>query len=264
MKKLMRRVDAYVEELTDMIVDCRDHRDDVAQGINDLKAVETRSALASNIDPLESANGMISSHAEMSKCLEVWKMFDNDNFVHLLGAIRKKQVSLHQIARMAMALSRESEVMMRELKRIAVVRKARAVHKERSKGLEGTSSPSACVLSIHCIGGKGLVPKDVNGTSDPYIVFSAGENSVKTNVAESSLSPMWDHHSMLVLDNPELPVKFEVFDFDKVTADDFMGSATIDLSKIGVGKTHTERFKLEGGTGEIKCEFFLALLEDDE
>lgn len=80
-----------------------------------------------------------------------------------------------------------------------------------------------------------LAAADMNGKSDPYVVFSVGESKRKSSVVTASVNPEWqpeekfwfltDDASFAVLD-------VQVFDHDRFTKDDLIGSASISLSQF--------------------------------
>jgi hypothetical protein len=72
------------------------------------------------------------------------------------------------------------------------------------------------VLMLHIFGGRNLPVADINGTSDPYVVFFQGERGVKqeTDVVQRSLNPMFDEHKVMMLSSLHDPVSFEVIDSD--------------------------------------------------
>ncbi|XP_066581872.1 protein unc-13 homolog 4B isoform X3 [Prorops nasuta] len=73
-------------------------------------------------------------------------------------------------------------------------------------------------LNVEVIEAKELVSKDANGKSDPFCALyleSAPTRRYNTAVKPATLSPIWEEHFELPLDNPENDVLFlEVWDFD--------------------------------------------------
>ncbi|XP_011497848.1 PREDICTED: protein unc-13 homolog D-like [Ceratosolen solmsi marchali] len=73
-------------------------------------------------------------------------------------------------------------------------------------------------LNIEVIEAKELVSKDANGKSDPFCVLyleSAPTRRYNTAVKTETLTPVWQEHFEMPLDNPENDVLYlEVWDFD--------------------------------------------------
>uniref|UniRef100_A0AAY4ESR5 Extended synaptotagmin-like protein 1b n=1 Tax=Denticeps clupeoides TaxID=299321 RepID=A0AAY4ESR5_9TELE len=94
------------------------------------------------------------------------------------------------------------------------------------------------VLRIHILGAQNLVAMDnlmggmVKGKSDPYVKVHVGDKTFKSHVIKENLNPIWNEMYELVLNaNPDLEVKFELFDKD-LDSDDFLGRIKLILSDI--------------------------------
>ncbi|XP_076249769.1 C2 and C2B_Munc13-like domain-containing protein staccato [Calliopsis andreniformis] len=85
---------------------------------------------------------------------------------------------------------------------------------EETKNME----PPELHLNVEVIEAKELVSKDANGKSDPFCALyleSAPTRRYNTAVKTSTLSPIWEEHFELPLEDPENDVLFlEVWDFD--------------------------------------------------
>ncbi|XP_006658585.1 protein C2-DOMAIN ABA-RELATED 8-like [Oryza brachyantha] len=100
---------------------------------------------------------------------------------------------------------------------------AAAAHKEEVIGK----------LNVRVVRAACLVTADpLTGTSDPYVVLSYGSQKVNTSVHKKKSNPIWNEVLQLSVTNPTMPVKLEVFDADKFTADDNMGVAEFNLTDI--------------------------------
>jgi len=82
--------------------------------------------------------------------------------------------------------------------------------------------------------GEGLVPKDSNGYSDPYLLIGIGASRpVKTKVIKKSLSPQWNEVHVIPYDNVTDKVSIRCFDHDTFSSDDFMGEvATFEVGDL--------------------------------
>ncbi|XP_049818190.1 multiple C2 and transmembrane domain-containing protein-like isoform X3 [Aethina tumida] len=93
-------------------------------------------------------------------------------------------------------------------------------------------------LRVHLRRGHGLVAMDKNGLSDPYVKFKCGGRLVyKSRTVYRDLNPLWDESFTVPIEDPFLPISIKVFDYDWGLQDDFMGSATLDLTTLDLLRT---------------------------
>ncbi|KAL8555267.1 hypothetical protein ACS0TY_003176 [Phlomoides rotata] len=84
------------------------------------------------------------------------------------------------------------------------------------------------VIKVNIVRGTNLAVRDVM-TSDPYVILSLGNQSVKTRAIKNSLNPIWNESLMLSIPENVPPLKLLVYDKDTFSTDDFMGDAEIDI-----------------------------------
>ncbi|XP_076913235.1 putative ADP-ribosylation factor GTPase-activating protein AGD11 [Bidens hawaiensis] len=87
------------------------------------------------------------------------------------------------------------------------------------------------LIKVSVVKGTNLAVRDMM-TSDPYVILSLGNQSVKTRVIKSNLNPVWNEKLMLSIPNTMPPLKVIVYDKDTFKADDFMGDAEIDIQPL--------------------------------
>ncbi|MCL7042890.1 hypothetical protein MKW94_018059 [Papaver nudicaule] len=87
------------------------------------------------------------------------------------------------------------------------------------------------LIKVNIVRGTNLAVRDVM-TSDPYVILSLGQQSMKTRVIKSSLNPVWNERLMLSIPDPVPPLKLQVYDKDTFTTDDHMGEAEIDIQPL--------------------------------
>ncbi|KAL0744152.1 hypothetical protein Bca4012_085665 [Brassica carinata] len=87
------------------------------------------------------------------------------------------------------------------------------------------------LIKVNVVKGTNLAVRDVM-TSDPYVILSLGQQSVKTRVIKNNLNPVWNETLMLSIPEQIPPLKVLVYDKDTFTTDDFMGEAEIDIQPL--------------------------------
>ncbi|XP_043690964.1 probable ADP-ribosylation factor GTPase-activating protein AGD11 [Telopea speciosissima] len=106
------------------------------------------------------------------------------------------------------------------------------------------------LIKVNIIRGTNLAIRDVM-TSDPYVILTLGQQTMKTRVIKNNLNPVWNERLMLSIPEPIPPLKLLVYDKDTFTPDDRMGEAEIDIqplvtaSKVHKNSTITEYIELE-------------------
>lgn len=80
-----------------------------------------------------------------------------------------------------------------------------------------------------------LIAADVNGKSDPFVVLKLGDRRLKTSTKMATLNPRWEERLLMSIEVNEdnIPIHtllVDVFDWDRFTQNDELGSVIIDLS----------------------------------
>ncbi|GFY94933.1 calcium-dependent ARF-type GTPase activating protein family [Actinidia rufa] len=87
------------------------------------------------------------------------------------------------------------------------------------------------LIKVNVVCGTNLAVRDIV-TSDPYVILSLGNQSVKTRVIKNNLNPVWNEQLMLSIPQNIPPLKLLVYDKDTFKPDDFMGDAEIDIQPL--------------------------------
>ncbi|KAK9741928.1 hypothetical protein RND81_03G138200 [Saponaria officinalis] len=103
------------------------------------------------------------------------------------------------------------------------------------------------LIKVNVVKGTNLAVRDVV-TSDPYVILSLGQQSVKTRVIKNNLNPVWNEKLMLSIPDCIPPLKLLVYDKDTFTTDDFMGQAEIDIQPLVSAAKAFERSTLQEET----------------
>ena len=119
------------------------------------------------------------------------------------------------------------------------------VHRERKRKMNFIVGMSGKCLHVQILGARNLGIADVSYTSDPYVIYSyCGKPLGTTRVRPRTLNPRWDNETFIVPLDESLPpprdmvhsqkdlIKFEVFDHDWITQNDFLGHVEMTRSKL--------------------------------
>ncbi|CAI4230022.1 unnamed protein product [Auanema sp. JU1783] len=89
------------------------------------------------------------------------------------------------------------------------------------------------LLKIRLKEGIGLAIRDASGSSDPYVKFRYKDKVVyKSLTVFKCLNPMWEEEFQMLVDDMTTNIRLEVYDYDRFCTDDFMGGASIDISRV--------------------------------
>jgi hypothetical protein len=87
------------------------------------------------------------------------------------------------------------------------------------------------VLVIELVQGMELAGMDINGKSDPYVVFRLGEQTITSKRVDNDVNPQWRETLMLSWDGAS-PLVADVFDYNTISNDRPMGSVLIDAETL--------------------------------
>eukprot|EP00898_Chlorokybus_atmophyticus_P007146 jgi/Chlat1/7432/Chrsp6S07442 len=97
--------------------------------------------------------------------------------------------------------------------------------------------------------GRGLIPKDMNGKSDPYVQLQVGSTKRVSRVQRGTLHPVWNQLFTFAKGDK---LSLLAFDHDLMRDDDFLGMAELDLFKYRDFQVHDLWVPLQGvASGEI-------------
>ncbi|KAL8607366.1 Calcium-dependent protein kinase C [Nucella lapillus] len=121
-------------------------------------------------------------------------------------------------------------------------------HVPRLCGMDHTERRGRIYLKINALGNrlsvnvreaKNLCPMDPNGLADPYtkvklIPYDSNKNKQKTKTVKSTLNPKWDETFLFELSEGDYSkrLSLEVWDWDRTSRNDFMGSLSFGISEL--------------------------------
>lgn len=82
-----------------------------------------------------------------------------------------------------------------------------------------------------------LILNYILGTSDPYVKVKLRQKCVyKSKIVYRNLNPTWNEVFQLAVDDVNTELVFKVYDFDRLSHDDDMGEASVNLGSLEINK----------------------------
>lgn len=87
------------------------------------------------------------------------------------------------------------------------------------------------ILNIELVAGSDLAVMNIRESSDPYVTFHLGEQSISSKHVDKSVNPVWKERLMLSWDGTS-PLVANLFDYNTISADRPMGSLVVDAKTL--------------------------------
>eukprot|EP00761_Pharyngomonas_kirbyi_P011844 gb/GECH01011870.1/.p1 GENE.gb/GECH01011870.1/~~gb/GECH01011870.1/.p1 ORF type:complete len:203 (+),score=40.70 gb/GECH01011870.1/:1-609(+) len=108
---------------------------------------------------------------------------------------------------------------------------------------------------------RNMAYKDMIGKSDPYVIISFAGQKCQTRVLRNNHAPVWNESfSFPIASMNDLyqPLQLDVFDKDRFTRDDRLGSATVHVDRIAPGQPNDMWVPLSGTQrGDVHIQVFI-------
>lgn len=91
------------------------------------------------------------------------------------------------------------------------------------------------ILTVHVVEARNLIPMDMEGTSDPYVILEIEQQRIQTSYKKSDLNPVWNESFTFDIEHGQEPLKLVVYDKDTFGQDDYEGECEVDLLDDSVG-----------------------------
>eukprot|EP01105_Mastigella_eilhardi_P021478 TRINITY_DN51_c0_g2_i4.p1 TRINITY_DN51_c0_g2~~TRINITY_DN51_c0_g2_i4.p1 ORF type:complete len:223 (-),score=92.31 TRINITY_DN51_c0_g2_i4:72-683(-) len=89
------------------------------------------------------------------------------------------------------------------------------------------------VIVVKCVG---LPAADLNGLSDPYVMLISSEGKWRSSTVEKTLNPVYNESITIEVADPTKDcVAVEVWDYDKVSEDDLLGTSAFMVNDLVKG-----------------------------
>jgi Ca2+-dependent lipid-binding protein len=100
------------------------------------------------------------------------------------------------------------------------------------------------VLQIRVVEGRDLMPMDITGKSDPYVVMQLGKETFKTKYIAQELNPVWNEIFTFDVTTGREILDVKVYNHGEFGSDDFCGKFSLDLNEFRDQMPHDNWYSL--------------------
>lgn len=119
-------------------------------------------------------------------------------------------------------------------------------------------------FNIRIVKAENIPPKDINGSSDPYIIAKIGERHYRTKTVSKNLFPTWNEVFHFTGVGPDAHLDLELYDNDCLTSDNKISKYCIPMNTLKSGEVQDNWYDFESSShlftngGRVNVVFQLA------
>jgi Ca2+-binding EF-hand superfamily protein len=102
------------------------------------------------------------------------------------------------------------------------------------------------VLTVSVVKAQNLLPMDIGGKSDPYVILNCESQQIETRYISNDLNPVWEETFTFQIEKGTDDLSVTVMDHDTLGRHDFEGQVFIPLQSIKDQMKHDQFFDLHG------------------
>jgi Ca2+-dependent lipid-binding protein len=109
------------------------------------------------------------------------------------------------------------------------------MHDTNTLAIAKSKGQSCCVINV--VACQDIVAADSDGGSDPFIIVHSGSSTCQTKTL-NTLNPVFNEVFTLPLEPGVSSIRFNLFDYDVLGSNDFLGCLVVSLSGMTVDKVY--------------------------